>query len=114
MCGMFDHVKFEMPCPTCGTTIKGFQTKDTACMLDEVTVTEVCNFYSFCPRCKTHVDFFRKPKDTDEIPTLQEVLKEFQMDVQKHECTKAEQERRKKLKWQDDGGCSLDSSNNDF
>ena len=94
---MYDDVKFEMPCPTCGTTIKGFQTKDLACMLDVVSVAEVCNFYSFCSRCKTHVDFFRKPKDTDETPTLQEVLQEFNMNVQKHECSKKKQEREKNV-----------------
>jgi hypothetical protein len=77
---MFDTVKFEMKCPRCGNIIKDFQSKDLGCFLDEVDVSEVVNFYSGCYKCNIWIEFIRKPNNI--IPTLDEVLKDFYMNVE--------------------------------
>jgi hypothetical protein len=81
--GMYDNVKFEMKCPTCGSIVNGFQTKDLGCMLDTVSVAEVINFYSHCSKCMTKIEFIRKPKPNSQVPTLKEVLEDFYIGVEK-------------------------------
>lgn len=57
---MFDYVKHEVDCPTCGKPITEFQTKDTQCEMDAVQYWETDHFYSPCDYCDTWVDFYRK------------------------------------------------------
>lgn len=59
--GMFNYVKFEMRCPTCGTTMRDFQTKDGDYLyLDTVEPLSVDRFYSYCRKCGTWVEYYRK------------------------------------------------------
>ena len=65
---MFDYVKVELPCPQCGSTVKGFQTKDNECMLSTLLPSEVKNFYSSCDKCKAWISCeYVPPKGTGTI-----------------------------------------------
>lgn len=55
--GVFDYVKFECDCPKCGEKVDDFQTKDGPCCMLTVEFYEVDNFYSYCPKCETWIDF---------------------------------------------------------
>ena len=43
--GMFDYVNFKMPCPTCGTEVNEFQSKDLGCDMMTVEPEALMNFY---------------------------------------------------------------------
>ena len=74
--GMFDHVNFEMNCPTCGGKMRGFQTKSGPCISEMLDPTEVDNFYSYC--CDRRVTLDTKVRESKEprakVYTLSEVL----------------------------------------
>lgn len=55
--GLFNHVRFEMDCPKCGTRLKDFQTKDGYPTMDTVNYWECHNFYTWCENCNTWVEF---------------------------------------------------------
>lgn len=57
--GMFDYVNFKVKCPTCGMTVKGFQSKDKECTMDTLEYWEVDNFYAMCENCETWVEYRR-------------------------------------------------------
>lgn len=63
--GMFDYVVFEVPCPNCGKTVKGFQSKDGDCLMETVKPWTVSNFYTSCT-CGTWIEYRRKPAKTRE------------------------------------------------
>lgn len=74
--GMFDEVHFQMACPTCGTVMKNFQSKDGVCELETVEPDAVNNFYCSCRKCLTWVEFRRGRQQVParEVPlTLDEV-----------------------------------------
>ena len=71
--GMFDYIKYEAPCPICGTTLGTWQSKDGSCALAKLTpadlvanareeqglsaeATVTANFYEDCPECRTWVE----------------------------------------------------------
>lgn len=56
--GMFDNVRYEAPCPSCGVSIgpDQWQSKDGPCTLSTIPVSEVNRFYAICPNCKAWVD----------------------------------------------------------
>jgi hypothetical protein len=54
--GMFDYVDCKLPCPNCGETLDGFQTKDGECFLDTVKPHQVRYFYTGCDSCDCWVD----------------------------------------------------------
>lgn len=58
--GMFDYIRYEMECPVCKHTIKGFQSKDKDCELEMLDFWEVDYFYSVCDYCGTFVEFMRE------------------------------------------------------
>jgi hypothetical protein len=62
--GMFDYVNFKTSCPTCGTEMHGFQTKDRGCDMVTVEPDSVNDFYSSCRKCDTWVEFFRPAGNT--------------------------------------------------
>lgn len=53
--GMFDSVKYEAPCPKCGTIIDEWQSKDSLCLLETIEPWRVKHFYSPCDNCKAWV-----------------------------------------------------------
>ena len=55
--GMFDWVAFEMSCPKCLETVRGFQSKDGDCQLEVVMPHTVDHFYSRCDACATEIRF---------------------------------------------------------
>ena len=57
--GMFDYVHFEMDCPNCGARICTFQSKDDRCDMAVIEPDSLSNFYEYCPKCKTWVEFTR-------------------------------------------------------
>ncbi len=66
--GMFDDIKFEMDCPSCGEKVDGFQSKDGGCFMDTLDFWEVNNFYSSCRNCHAWIEFNRKkPRQPDPI-----------------------------------------------
>ena len=64
--GMFDYIKYKMPCPECETEISVFQSKDGPCVLADLEFWEVENFYAICGHCGSWVEFNlpkkRKPR----------------------------------------------------
>jgi len=60
--GMFDYVNFSFPCPTCGETVSGFQTKGGTNCLEHLDPIEVDNFYDHCTACHSWIEFNRKNK----------------------------------------------------
>ena len=71
--GMFDWVKYEMPCPNCGQLLKEFQSKDAGCFLEHLEFWEVLSFYDLCKRCGAWVTFNRILKP---VP-----IEEYKMDI---------------------------------
>lgn len=63
--GLFDYVKFRMPCPNCGKTVGGFQSKDGMCALAELEFWEVDNFYTNCGECDVWIEFTRPREKCD-------------------------------------------------
>jgi transcription elongation factor Elf1 len=72
--GMFDCVDYAMKCPVCGVMLDDFQTKDTQCSLESVSLSEVNYFYTSCGNCGTWVEF-RRNRTSD--------IKDFTMEVSK-------------------------------
>lgn len=56
--GLFDYVKYDCPCPSCGRllTSRDWQTKEDHCDLDVIEPWKVKNFYAVCPGCKHWID----------------------------------------------------------
>lgn len=61
--GMYDYVNVEVDCPKCGEKVRGFQSKDSECVLAKLDPQYVSNLYSSCHSCRTWVQFSR-----NEIP----------------------------------------------
>lgn len=57
---MFDHINFEIECPTCEKMVTDFQSKDSRRTLYRLDYWEVDNFYSSCDYCGTWIEFNRK------------------------------------------------------
>lgn len=66
--GMFDYVKYEMPCPKCGLKVNNFQTKDTGCDLEKVPYWHTDTFYGSCDNCDVWIEFFLKENAKPFIP----------------------------------------------
>ena len=62
--GMFNYVNFEMPCPKCGETVRGFQTKDGDLTIDRVEIEAVVTMYSRC-ECGHWIKLSRAPPPLD-------------------------------------------------
>ena len=77
--GMFDYVDFECICPLCKSKVTGFQSKDGACMLDNLKIWDVRNFYSHCSGCWLWIEFKRYGNDNKKI-----TIKEFIIYTTKH------------------------------
>lgn len=60
--GMYDEIKYEMNCPTCGKIVKNFQSKDRNCLLENLDYWEVNCFYTSCYWCNTWIEFNLKGK----------------------------------------------------
>lgn len=58
--GMYDTVRFAIPCPECGEPVSGFQSKDGPCELLELQPHDVSNFYAPCRSCETWIEFTRQ------------------------------------------------------
>lgn len=58
--GMFDHVRHEEPCPTCGEPLTGWQSKDGDCLLEEVEPLDCVEFYTICWKCDLFVERSQK------------------------------------------------------
>lgn len=54
--GLFDYVRFEIPCPACGEKVSTFQSKDGPCQLEVLEPHEVSHFYTSCRRCGQWID----------------------------------------------------------
>jgi hypothetical protein len=75
--GMFDYVNFKTPCPTCGTLLMDFQSKDLGCDMVMREPDELIHFYDSCHTCGTWVEFYRDYPEHErrEVPlTEDEVL----------------------------------------
>lgn len=71
--GMFDEITYEAPCPWCGATITGWQSKDGECELSTLTPQELheeahgpegtdpITFYTGCRECGSWVDIKTRP-----------------------------------------------------
>ena len=46
--GMFDYVKYKAPCWKCGKEITEWQSKDSDCLMRELSVKQVSSFYASC------------------------------------------------------------------
>jgi len=66
--GMFDWVKFEVPCPKCTALVDGFQSKDGFCVLDNIDFWQVDNFYSHCRGCGARIVYNLKPNMRLKMP----------------------------------------------
>ena len=81
--GMFDYVTGlpEILCPTCGSKLGGWQTKDGDACLDEVDWRTLENFYTSCDglvdghRCATWVEFTRTAPPIPPAASLDEFNK---------------------------------------
>jgi len=83
--GLYDHLRFKIACPTCGEPMEDFQSKDGACCMETLEITDVDNFYSSCDKCRTWVDYKRKEGKKDSYQTLMEA-KQLLMSVLKDVC----------------------------
>lgn len=63
--GMFDDIRYEAPCPFCGTPLTTWQSKDGGCGLQKLTPYELweqkhsgaeIRFYENCGRCGIWVE----------------------------------------------------------
>ena len=61
--GMFDYVHFAMDCPTCGTIVSNFQSKDGPCDLKTIEPDGLNNFYTSCKNCSSRIDFVHPSYD---------------------------------------------------
>lgn len=59
--GMFDYVKYEANCKSCGKPLSNFQSKDGECMLSTLEPKDVKRFYTSCYNCKTWNEFEVQP-----------------------------------------------------
>jgi hypothetical protein len=58
--GMFDDIiGHEEPCPRCGATVKGWQSKSGPCELRELHFSMVWNFYTNCDKCGLWIEYDR-------------------------------------------------------
>lgn len=57
---MFDYIDYEEKCLKCGALVNDFQSKDGPCDLIKLKPWQVNSFYSFCPNCKTWIEYTRK------------------------------------------------------
>ncbi len=64
--GLFDSVNVRIPCPKCGATVDGFQSKDAQCNIMLIDPTEVDRFYDYC-RCGTKVVMVREPTEPKSV-----------------------------------------------
>lgn len=64
---MFDYVNVEMPCPNCGTHLRGFQSKDGACNMDTIEPEDVSRFYCYCQDCGHWIEFARAVPEPTEL-----------------------------------------------
>jgi hypothetical protein len=55
--GRFDYVKFEVDCPSCGSKVADFQTKDGERLFETLEPFQVNNFYSRCDCCGSWIEF---------------------------------------------------------
>lgn len=55
----FDWINYNCECPNCESKISNFQTKDGDCNLEEINIIRVDNFYTYCGKCDTWVEFDR-------------------------------------------------------
>lgn len=62
--GMFNYVNFEMPCPKCGETVRGFQTKDGDAGMHLVEIEAVTTMYAGC-KCGYWIELTRAPAPVD-------------------------------------------------
>lgn len=69
--GMFDYVNFKMSCPTCGSEVSGFQSKDGPCYLEIIEPDTVGYFYADCHSCKSWITVSR---DYQRLPPREEIL----------------------------------------
>lgn len=63
--GMFDYVRVprRVNCPKCGKRVTGWQSKDAGCMLTDVSLRDVTNFYTGCDNCGTWIEFnLKRPR----------------------------------------------------
>lgn len=49
--GVFNSVRYEAPCPGCGTVQTQWQSKEGNCCFDTVEPWEVSRFYCVCNKC---------------------------------------------------------------
>jgi len=57
--GMFDYIKFNIPCPVCKNMIDEFQSKDGDCEMETLEFWEVDRFYISCKHCGTWIEYNR-------------------------------------------------------
>jgi hypothetical protein len=58
--GMFDDVVgITVQCPGCDKDLDMFQTKSGPCNLSKINYKTVTNFYTYCDRCGTWVEYNR-------------------------------------------------------
>jgi hypothetical protein len=75
--GMYDYIKFKMLCPSCFKPLEDFQSKDGACCLETLEITEVDNFYTSCDHCRAWIEYRRKEGKKDSGQTLLDAKKIF-------------------------------------
>ena len=75
--GMYNHVRFEDKCESCGGTIEGFQSKPWNGEFGEARIVDpwsVAEFYSGCDKCGTFIKYLRKSNDFNDT---EEWLKDY-------------------------------------
>lgn len=70
--GMFDYVKYEADCFSCGEPLKDFQSKDHKCLLKTVSPKKVKRFYTSCDNCKAWNEF--KVKTKIKIKSIERII----------------------------------------
>lgn len=66
--GMYDEMNVEIPCPRCGATVTGFQSKDGWCNLDVIDASTVRSFYASCDNCEKWIHYYIPQKDVQDEP----------------------------------------------
>ncbi|SII93507.1 Uncharacterised protein [Mycobacteroides abscessus subsp. abscessus] len=71
--GMFDDVTYIADCPFCGALLTGWQSKDGACGLQNLTPDQLwdqkptgqpgIHFYNSCENCEAWIDIECKKRD---------------------------------------------------
>jgi len=54
--GLFDYIRYEIPCPACGVKVSDFQSKDGPCLLETLEPHDVEHFYTSCKSCGQWID----------------------------------------------------------